>query len=543
MKNYKSLLFILLLILRGSFLMSQVTLTESNLPIITINTNGRTVPDEPKITADIRFVFNANGLTKPTDTANIYSGKVGIETRGSTSQFFSPKKPFSIELRDASGNANEVALFKGWTKIEDYALVAPYSDKSLMRDALTYHLASTIMPYAPKTRFCELTLNGNYQGVYVITENIKRKRLGISKADSLATSGDALTGGYILKIDKTTGDPNGISSGFNSQYTEINGKKTFYVYHYPKPEDIKPAQANYIKTQVRAFETAMKSDKFNDDTEGYVKYFDVSTLIDYCIMNELTKNVDGYRLSTYFFKDKNSINPKFQMGPVWDYNIALGNANYCQGGEPSGWAYQFNQVCSGDNWVMSFWWEKLFSDKKFRVKLKERWFQLRQNQLATPRIMGVVDSFNTLLSAAQDRNFKKWNVLNTYVWPNRKVNGTYPNEVAYLKDWLTQRLAWLDGQIKALKTSEHPRDEFNLEVFPNPSVSGGEVRFAYYLTYDSNLTLKIYNAMGQLVEQQDVKQEAGDNNLYWHKNAPKGLFIYDLLLNGSRWKTGKLSRL
>ena len=209
MKNYKSLLFILLLILRGPSLMSQVTLTESNLPIITINTNGRTVPDEPKITADIRFVFNANGLTKPTDTANIYSGKVGIETRGSTSQFFSPKKPFSIELRDASGNANEVALFKGWTKIEDYALVAPYSDKSLMRDALTYHLASTIMPYAPKTRFCELTLNGNYQGVYVITENIKRKRLGISKADSLATSGDALTGGYILKIDKTTGDPNG----------------------------------------------------------------------------------------------------------------------------------------------------------------------------------------------------------------------------------------------------------------------------------------------------------------------------------------------
>ena len=134
-------------------------------------------------------------------------------------------------------------------------------------------------------------------------------------------------------------------------------------------------------------------------------------------------------------------------------------------------------------------------------------------------------------------------MLNAYVWPNRKVNGTYPNEVAYLKDWLNQRLGWLDGQMTALKTADHPRDELSLEVFPNPSVSGGEVRFAYYLTYDSNLTLKIYNAMGQLVEQQDVKQKAGDNNLYWHKNAPKGLFIYDLFLNGSRWKTGKLSRL
>ena len=543
MINYRSYLFISLLILRGSSLMSQVTLTESNLPIITINTNGKAIPDDPKITADIRFVFNANGLTKPTDTANIYYGKVGIETRGSTSQSLSPKKPFSIELRDAAGNANEVALFKGWTKIEDYALIAPYSDKSLMRDALTYHLASTIMPYAPKTRFCELTLNGNYQGVYVITENIKRKRLGISKADSLATSGDALTGGYILKIDKTTGDPNGISSGFSSEYTEINGNKTYYVYHYPKPEDIKPAQVSYIKTQVRAFETAMKSDKFDDNTEGYAKYFDVSTLVDYCIMNELTKNVDGYRLSTYFFKDKNSVNPKFQMGPVWDYNIALGNADYCQGGEPTGWAYQFNQVCRSDYWVVPFWWEKLFTDKKFKIKFKERWAQLRQKQLATPRIMGVVDSFNTLLSAAQDRNYKKWTVLSMYVWPNRKVTGSYPNEIAYLKDWLSQRLIWLDGQINALQTADHPIDELSIEVFPNPSVSGGEVRWAYYLGNNSYVTLKIYNALGQLVEQQDMKQNAGDNNLYWRKNAPKGLFTYDLYLNGSRWKTGKLSRI
>ncbi len=543
MKNIPLCLLIIGFILRGGDLKAQVELTESNLPIVTINTNGLSIPDEPKITTDMRIVFNPNGLTKPTDTANIYFGKVGIETRGSTSQSLSPKKPYSIEFRDSVGNNREVALFKGWTKIEDYALTAPYTDKSLIREALTYHLAGTIMPYAPKTRFCELILNGNYQGIYQITESIKRKRLGISKADSLATSGDALTGGYILKIDKTTGEPTGISTGFNSQIIGANGQKTYYLYHYPKPEDIKPAQVTYIKALVREFEAVMNGDKFDDDTEGYAKYFDVETLIDYCIMNELTNNVDGYRLSTYFFKDKNSINPKFKMGPVWDYNITLGNANYCSGGETNVWAYQFNDRCPSDYWGVPFWFEKLFSDAKFKKKFKERWEFLRQNQLSTPHIMGAIDSFTTLLSAAQQRNFTKWNILNTYVWPNLKVNGSYTGEITYLKDWLTLRLFWLDGQIKAMKTSNHPSDEYSLEVFPNPSGSANEVRFAYYLGLNSKVSLKILNAVGQLVEYQEVEQAAGDNSLYWRQNYQKGIFAYELLINGKRWKTGKLSKM
>ena len=543
MKNTMLCILFVGFILRGGDLKAQAPLSVSNLPIITVNTNGLSIPDEPKITADMRIVFNGNGLTKPTDTANLYFGKVAIETRGSTSQDLSPKKPYSIEFRDNAGNEREVSLFNGWTKIEDYILTAPYTDKSLIREALTYHLAGTIMPYAPKTRFCELVLNGNYQGVYYITENIKRKRLGISKADSLATSGDALTGGYIVKIDKTTGEPGGISTGFNSQIVGSNGRKTYYLYDYPKPQDIKPAQAAFIKSQVRAFEAAMNGDKFDDDTEGYAKYFDVETLIDYCIMNELTNNVDGYRLSTYFFKDKNSINPKFKMGPVWDYNITLGNANYCSGGETNVWAYQFNNRCPSDYWGVPFWFEKLFKDTKFKKKFKQRWEFLRQNQLSTPRIMGVIDSFTTLLSSAQQRNFTKWNILNTYVWPNRRVNGSYNGEIAYLKDWLISRLFWLDGEIKAMKTSDHPIDEYSLEVFPNPVGSANEVRFAYYLGLDSKVSLKIYNAVGQLIEHQEENQTAGDSNLFWRQNVPKGIFVYELFLNGKKWKTGKVAKM
>jgi hypothetical protein len=543
MKKPLVLLLIFAQILRGGNLLAQVVLTESNLPIVTINTNGFAILDDPKITADLRIVQNPSGTTRPKDSANVYFGKIGIETRGSTSQLLSAKKPFSIELRDAAGNGKDVSLFGG-TKEADWALIAPYSDKSLMRDALTYHLARTFMPYAPKTTFCELLVNDVYQGVYVLTENIKRKRLGIAKLDSTALTGDDLTGGYILKIDKTTGNPSGVSIGFTSEYyTGFTPTPTTYQYHYPKPEDIKPAQAAYIKKLVKEFETVMKSSQFNDDKNGYAKYFDVQSLIDFWIMNEITRNVDGYRLSTYLYKDKNSISPKLKMGPVWDFNIALGNADYCDGGKYFGWASDFNKVCQTDYWTIPFWWQTLLEDKKFKRQIQTRWKELRQNQLKTTRILAVIDSFNTILAKPQERNFKKWDILTKYVWPNPVINNTYGNEVLYLKDWLDRRLRWMDGEIQAFPVAEHPAKPTDIEIFPNPSVSTENVRFAYYLFVDAEVELQIFNELGQLVNQQKVQQLKGDNELQFKGNGQKGIFLYNLFRNGKILQKGKLVKI
>jgi hypothetical protein len=543
MKKSLVLLLICAQILRGGILSGQVVLTESNLPIVTINTNGKVILDEPKITADLRIVQNSSGTTRPKDSATIYFGKIGIETRGSTSQQISPKKPFGIELRDANGNEKDVSLFDS-TKEADWALAAPYSDKTLMRDALTYHLARTFMPYAPKTTFCELLINDVYQGVYVLTETVKRKRVGIAKLDSTALSGDDLTGGYILKIDKSTGNPSGFSVGFTSDYyTGFTPTPTTYQFHYPKPEDIKPAQAAYIKTFVKEFETVMKSPQFNDDKNGYAKYFDVQSLIDFWIMNEITRNVDGYRLSTYLHKDKNSINPKLRMGPVWDFNIALGNADYCEGGKYFGWASDFNKVCQTDYWTIPFWWQILLEDKKFKRKIQTRWKELRQNQLKTTRIFAVIDSFNTLLTKPQERNFKKWDILTKFVWPNPAVQNTFGNEVQYLKDWLDRRLKWMDNEIQTFPVAEHPAKPTDIEIFPNPSVSTENVLFAYYLFIDAEVELQIFNELGQLINQQKVQQLKGDNELLFKGNGQKGIFLYNLFRNGKILQKGKLVKI
>ena len=469
---------------------------------------------------------------------------MGIERRGSSSQTISDKKPYSIEVRDAAGDDLAVSLL-GMPKESDWALIAPYSDKALIRDALTYNLAGTFMAWAPRTRFCELVLNGDYKGLYVLTEKIKRDkgRVNISKSDSTATSGDDLTGGYIIKIDKTTGNVPGITAGFYSAYSNNPTnptKKTLYQYEYPSLDKIKPAQKTYIQTTVASMEQTMSAGypTFADPSVGYPKYWDVQSLVDFFIVNELTRNVDGYRLSTFFYKDKNSINSKLKMGPVWDFNFALGNANYCDGARISNWSVDYNNVCPLDGWGVPFWWSNLMADNNFRKQIRSRWQQLRTKELSNTRINYVIDSMTFNLGNAPNRNFQKWQILGRYVWPNPYIGATYESEITYLKSWLTNRIAWIDGQIATFPVGQEEILE-QISVSPNPSVSG--FNFAYFLKNPQTINLLIFNELGQIVFQKKEQQSTGNQQMNWFDpQATRGLYFYDIKLDGKRGAMGKI---
>ncbi len=522
-----------------------VNFAYSTLPIVIINTNGVTIPDDPKITANMKIIFNGPGrINNMTDQTFHFDGSVGIEKRGSSSQTISEKKPYSIEIRDLVGNDLSMPLL-GMPSESDWALIAPYSDKALIRDALTYNLAGSFMAWAPRTRFCELVLNGQYQGLYVLTEKIKRdvNRVNISKGDSTATSGDALTGGYIMKIDKTTGNVPGLVSGFNSNYSNSDTnatKKTFYQWQYPKIDDIKPAQKTYIQTTVATMEQAMtlSNPAFSDPSVGYPKYWDVPSLVDFFIVNELTRNVDGYRLSTFFYKDKNSINSKFKMGPVWDFNIALGNANYCDGSRISNWAVDFNNVCPNDVFYVPFWWKNLMADNNFKKQIRSRWQQLRTKELSNTRVNYVIDSLTTALGDAPLRNFQQWQILGRYIWPNPYIGATFDSEINYLKSWLTNRIAWIDGQIATFPVGQQEILE-KISVSPNPSVSG--FNFAYLLKNPQTVNLFIFNELGQVVYQKTEQQNAGNQQMRWYDpQAASGLYFYEIKTDGTRSAIGKI---
>ena len=544
----KNTLFIALFLCNLQLTAQVVNFTQSTLPIVIVNTSGIAIPDEPKITANMKIIFNGVGqINRVSDQSFHFIGSIGIERHGSTSQALSDKKPYSVELRNAAGEDTAFVLL-GMPKESDWVLIAPYSDKTLIRDALTYQLAGSFMDWAPRTRFCELVVNEVYQGVYVLTEKIKRdkNRVNISKTDETSSSGDALTGGYILKIDKFTGNLPGFPAGFSSLYansTTNPNAKTYFQYEYPSPEDIFPVQRSYIQTAVGDMERAMYANNpsFSDPSVGYPKYWDIKSLVDFFIMNEITRNVDGYRLSTYFYKNRNSIDSKFKMGPVWDFNIALGNADYCSGSNISGWAVNFNDVCAGDSWNIPFWWRNLMADNNFRKAIRTRWTSLRTNELSNIRINNLIDSMTLALADAPTRNFQKWQILGRYIWPNSFIGTTYASEINNLKRWLTDRIAWIDGQIATFPVGQNEILE-KAVVFPNPSVSG--FTFEYVLKNTQEIKLLIYNDLGQLVFQKTEQQNTGNQQMNWlDPNILKGIYFYEIKMNGQKQMLGKIVKI
>ncbi|MGC1514081.1 MAG: CotH kinase family protein, partial [Maribacter sp.] len=420
---------------------------ENKLPLFSISTNGNTIVDEPK--TDASFTITKADVTT-------YEGFMGIEFRGSSSQQF-PKKSYGFETRDAANEDLDASLLD-LPEEEDWILYAPYSDKSLMRNMLIYDLSRAMDRYASRSQFVEVSINDDPQGVYVFMEKLKRddNRIDINNLKEDENAGEDLTGGYILKIDKTTGtnlgegynDQNSFSSTF-APPNAISGQEINFLYEEPAAEDITTEQKAYISTYVGAFETALASDNFADEDTGYANYIDVDSFIDFFILNELSNNVDGYRISTYMHKDKNG---KLNMGPIWDFNLAFGNADYCGGGSTDVWAYTFNERCSGDFWLVPFWWDRLMQDPAYVTKLQSRWDELRGGVLSNAAILGRIETYATTLNqaGAVDANFALWPVLGIYVWPNNYVGDTYADELGYLTDWMEDRLGWLDMEISGL---------------------------------------------------------------------------------------------
>lgn len=450
---------------------SAQTFTSSNLPIIVINTNGQSIPDDPKITADMGIILNSNGARNNlSDAFNAYNGKIGIELRGQSSQQF-PMKSYSIELRDNTGKSVEQSLF-GLPKESDWVLYAPYNDKTLMRNFLAYTISREMGRWAANCRYAELILNGEYKGIYIFMERIKRGsgRVNISKLNATDVTDDAVTGGYIFSIDKEA----------DAWYSKIkpiasvNNQSIQFAYVYPKLSSIVTAQKEYLQNYVDSFELALNNASVKNYPLNWRNYADENSFIDYMIVNEISRNIDGYRLSSYFHKDRNSKDGRIKAGPVWDYDLAFRNANYCTGSSYTGWIYElFNTTCPRDYWQIPFWWDVFMKDAIYKSKLRCRWKELRKTNLSTQRVNALIDSIATVTTEARQRHFAKWQVLGNYVWPNPEpIASTYTDEILYLKDWLQKRLQWMDENIPNEGSCyDYPANEKKgilLKVAPNP---------------------------------------------------------------------------
>jgi CotH kinase protein/Secretion system C-terminal sorting domain len=446
--------------------------SSSNLPIVVISTlPGETIMDEPKITADMKIIYNGGALLNYiTDPGNIYSGKIGIEIRGRYSAAL-PQKPYGFETRDNEGNNLNVPVL-GLPKENDWILAANYNDKTFLRNFLAFEIFRQMGHYAPGSRYCEVVVNNEYQGIYLLTEKIKidKNRVNISELNHFENPGDDNTGGYIFKNDYYTSNDSWLSN-----YSPVNkpGADVHFVYHDPDAGEITQRQKDYIRDYVDTFESILYSPDFKDKQTGYRAYLDVNSFVDYFILGEITRNVDAYKKSRFYYKDKESIDGHIHSGPPWDFDWAWKNITencvHFNQTDGSGWAYRINEC---DAWPVPPSWEiRLMQDRNFVNEIHDRYYLLRKNILSQAHLNHIIDSVAALLDAAQIRHYQKWKILGINVGTpeSGEQPATYSGEIQKFKAWIGTRLGWLDANMVGRSYVSPGNYKPVCRIFPNPA--------------------------------------------------------------------------
>ncbi len=497
----------------------------SNLPIIIIDTKGQTILKDSEIIASMRVVDCSDAPNAATDTVFPYNGFIHIEYHGQSSYWNDwPKKSYNVELINSNEENIDSALL-GMPPGNDWVLYGPYNDKSLIRNALAYNLGRKMARYAPRTAFCELIINDRYAGIYLLIEKIRRDkhRVNIAKLESNETTGDDLTGGYIVKIDKGEF----YEFGWTSPYSPP-GKSVNFLWHYPKPQSIVPAQKNYIKNYITSFENTLNSSFWNDPFIGYYRYIDIASAVDYFIINEFTKNIDAYRISAYLYKDKDSKGGRLTFGPMWDYDLSFGNANYYGGDTPQGWV--FKSISPDDYFPVPFWWEKFTNDCKFNDMVRCRWEELKKDGwFSQSGIYASIDSMTGYINDARIRNSNSFNALGIWVWPNAFVGSTYEQEVNYLKQFVANRILWLDNYLPGVCREQKP--ELFLSAIPNPFTNYFDIRII--LPSPGSIRIALTSITGQMVW---IMERYSDLSAFAYRidasNLNKGVYVLSVYLNG-----------
>ena len=429
-----------------------------DLPVARINTNGVPVVGVTDIPGAIT-ITSADGQTSYLPNASDTDNTAKFHVHGQTTAQM-PKLPYHVALNTSLDLLNAMGLSCPYVtsgkakptcdKSKSYILLANYDDKTLLRDWSASALANAIpigsgylnspadspspsgatvlMPWAPHSLFVELYLNGVYEGNYQLIEEVKvdSHRVNIAELSETDTASSAVTGGYLMEIDHHTDEAYVFMTPQNLPIGLIDPDFS------PDPEV--PAQTAYISNYVDQAETALFSGNFTDPAQGWRAYFDEASAINFYIVNDVMGNVDGgdFYSSNYLYKDAN--NPLLYMGPIWDFDISAGNVSY----EPI--------VSPVVPWMQTnaLWYERWFTDPGFNADLVTQWNMLKNNGVFTAWIASIQQQAASLQNS-QVNNFGRWPMQGMEVWPNIEAAGNYAGEVAYLTNWLSLRIAYLDS--------------------------------------------------------------------------------------------------
>jgi hypothetical protein len=410
----------------------------SHLPIILIHTFESGTLDSfgtEHVPAALQVLEPSSGTSRIVGRAAL-DARIGIHVRGATSRKL-PKKQYAIELRADDEDADSDQPMLGLPSNADWVLSDPVAyDRALIRNAVAFALSNRIGRYAPRTRFAEVFMvdddgdvrAGSFLGFFTLIEKIERdpQRVNVSRLPASAASLPAITGGFIVRIDK--GVPDFAAAGRWLQFV------------YPDPEDMslpeRRPQLDFIGTFIDGFGQAASAANFTHPSTGqhYSQFIDVDAWIDHHIINALAKNVDGLRFSAYFHKERGG---RLAAGPVWDFDRSFGTPYDPRAVEPEEWKLTWSDATDYFN---EGWWRLLFRDPDFRSRYQARFKALLDGEFSPDNLDRIVDTLAFAVGDAADRNFRRW----TQFPPRDNSHGA---EVALLKDFLRRRVAWVKTQL------------------------------------------------------------------------------------------------
>jgi hypothetical protein len=384
----------------------------TNLPVISINT-----ANAAPVTSEDDYVDATIKIVDSTNSKNNYTGTMGIKGHGN-STWAMPKKPYRLNL-------DSKAPLLGMTSDSNWILLANYDDKAMIRNDVSMEMSRMFgLAWTPAMVFAEVYLNGVYNGTYQLSEKVEvsKARLDIGSIDDTDNSGADLTGGYLGEIDHYYGE--------TFMMTSLAGLPIGIA----DPDPPTATQSAYFTGAFRAAESALYKNNFTDPTVGWQASWNKASAVNYFLVEELAGNQDADDWSSYYFYKPRS-DDLFYFGPVWDMDVTLGNNNYGVIASPT------------VPWVstQSQWYAQLFKDPAFLAAVKAQWTAVRP-QIAT--LPAYIDTRSAALRLAAQNNYSRWPTLGEKIWPNATAAGTYQGEVDFLKNWLTQRIAYMDAHYK-----------------------------------------------------------------------------------------------
>ena len=357
------------------------------------------------------FEFNSRGYD-----FEDFVQPIKIRGRGN-STWDMPKKSYQFKLEEKHNLFN-------FPEDKKWLMLANYSDKTMLRNALAFELGYlSKLDWTPNYHFAEVVINGKAKGLYQFTEKVET---GDSNRVQIGDEG------YLLEVDQ-------LDRIDNDDIAFRTEKKLLFVVKDPDLES-GSSELEKIKSYVIQTENVLYGDEFDDPNNGYSKYIDVDSFVDWYLINEISKNNDAIFFSSVYMNYVQG--GKLKMGPIWDFDIAFGNINYNN-----------NEKIDGFYVKNAPWIERLFQDKFFVEKVKSR-YNYFYNYKNT--IIDKSNYYSEQLAQARFNNENIWNVLGKYVWPNNVTfnsswsSSPFKEEQNYLNSWTSDRMDWLNIEIKKL---------------------------------------------------------------------------------------------